>query len=185
MRSFRFTGTVCAIVFGLGISATSFSQQAPVPVAPTLSPSAAPASNTITASHLQVAREVLISSGISRSFEAFIPQFIDQAKANITPSRPELIKDLEDITKIMDAQLGAEKSEILELGAKVYASQLTEAELKDIAAFFKTPSGMKYVSTQPRVLEELFGEMQAWSQRLGARIMDIFRIELKKRGHEL
>ncbi len=144
-----------------------------------------PSTQSVSPTHLQAAREVLVGSGISRSFESFIPQFIDQAKSNISGSRPELIKDLEDISKTISAQLEAERAEMVELGSRVYASRMTEQELKDISAFFKSPSGLRYVSTQPQVLEELFGEMQAWSQRLGARIIDIFRVELKKRGREI
>ncbi len=151
-------------------------QQAPVPPITTSAP---------TALHVQAAREVLVGSGISRSFDAFIPQFIEQAKLNISTTRPELIKDLEEISKTITPQLDAEKAEIIELGAKVYANRMTEVELKDIAAFFKTPSGARYVATQPQVLEELFGEMQAWSQRLGAKIIDIYKVELKKRGREV
>jgi uncharacterized protein len=169
MRSFFMRVSFCVMV----ASSTASAQTAPVAVTP-----------PVTASHLQAAREVLVGSGISRSFESFIPQFIDQAKSNISGTRPELIKDLEEISKTIATQLDAERAEMIELGAKVYANRMSEAELKDISAFFKTPSGLRYVSTQPQVLEELFGEMQAWSQRLGAKIIDIFRVELKKRGRE-
>ncbi len=170
MRLFCILTAACVSVFVSG----ALAQQAPVAPVPSVS-----------TSHLQAAREVLVGSGISRSFDSFIPQFIEQAKSNISGTRPELIKDLEEVSKTISAQLEAERTEMIELGAKVYANRMSEAELKDIAAFFKTPSGLRYVSTQPQVLEELFGEMQAWSQRLGAKIIDIFRIELKKRGREL
>jgi uncharacterized protein len=173
MRSFFMRVGFCAIVF----ASTASAQTAPVaPLAVT---------PPVTASHLQAAREVLVGSGISRSFESFIPQFIDQAKSNISSTRPELIKDLEEISKTIGTQLDAERAEMIELGAKVYANRMSEAELKDISAFFKTPSGLRYVATQPQVLEELFGEMQAWSQRLGSKIFDTFRAELKKRGRDI
>ncbi len=168
MRLFCMLTVACVSVFMSGASA----QQAST-------------ASSVSASHLQAAREVLVGSGISRSFDSFIPQFIEQAKSNISGTRPELIKDLEEVSKTISTQLEAERAEMVELGAKVYASRMSEGELKEIAAFFKTPSGLRYVSTQPQVLEELFGEMQAWSQRLGARIIDIFRVELKKRGREL
>ena len=170
MRLFCIVTAACLSVFMSG----AFAQQIPAASVPSIS-----------LSHLQAAREVLVGSGISRSFDSFIPQFIEQAKSNISGTRPELIKDLEEVSKTISAQLEAERTEMIELGAKVYANRMSETELKDIAAFFKTPSGLRYVSTQPQVLEELFGEMQAWSQRLGAKIIDIFRVELKKRGREL
>ena len=136
-------------------------------------------------SHLQAAREVIIGSGIARSFDAFIPQFVDQARATMGSTRPELIKDLDDIAKILPSKLGDLRSEIIEIGARVYANRLTEAELNQINIFFKSPAGSKYVSSQPQVLEELFGEMQGWTQRLGVRVVELFREELQKRGHDV
>ena len=136
-------------------------------------------------SHLAVAREVIIASGIARSFDGFIPQFVDQARATMGSTRPELIKDLDEIAATLPEKLGDLRNEIVEIGARVYAGRLTEAELKDINAFFKTPAGSKYVSSQPQVLEELFGEMQGWSQRLGVRVVELFREELQKRGRDV
>jgi uncharacterized protein len=179
MRSFFMRVGFCAVVGSMAFAPTASAQTAPNAPAPVA------VTPPVTASHLQAAREVLVGSGISRSFESFIPQFIDQAKSNISGTRPELIKDLEEISKTIGTQLDAERAEMIELGAKTYANRMSEAELKDISAFFKTPSGLRYVATQPQVLEELFGEMQAWSQRLGAKIIDIFRVELKKRGREI
>ncbi len=180
---FSFRGSLLAFIIAASpfASGAGFSQTAPAPASPAAPVVAAPAP-TYSASHLQAAREVIVGSGISRSFEAFIPQFIDQAKASLSQSRPELIKDLEEISKTIMPQLAAEQSQIVEIGARVYASRMSEAELKEIAAFFKTPAGLNYVKTQPDVLAELFADMQDWSQRLGARIIDIFRAEMKKRG---
>jgi len=190
--------------FLLGILAASASpvivtaQQAPATPAPAAPAPAAPAaptaggagasasSNLIFApSHLQAAREVIMESGIVRSFDAFIPQFVEQARETMGSTRPELIKDLDDIAKTLPPKLGDFRNEIVEIGARVYANRLSEQELREVSAFFKTPAGSKYVNLQPQILQELFGEMQGWTQRLGVRVVELFREELKKRGRDV
>ncbi|MBY0612498.1 MAG: DUF2059 domain-containing protein [Beijerinckiaceae bacterium] len=183
MRLVRaFTLVAGMVAASTGLSTDAFAQAAP----PTASGVGTSTSNLIFApSHLQAAREVISGSGIVRSFDGFIPQFIDQARTTMGQTRPELIKDLEEIAPTLPAQLADLRSEIIEIGARVYANRLSEAELKEISAFFKSPAGSKYVSTQPQILEELFGEMQGWTQRLGVRVVELFREELKKRGRDV
>ena len=53
-----------------------------------------------------------------------------------------------------------QKQKIVNDIALIYAQALTEAELKDVIAFFKSPSGKKYVESQPVVLDEMVREMQ-------------------------
>ena len=160
---------------------------APAPSAPTASGVGNSSTGTLifAPSHLQAARDVIIGSGIVRSFDGFIPQFVDQARTTMGSTRPELIKDLDEIAKTLPPRLNDLRSEIIEIGARVYANRLTEPELKEVAAFFKTPAGAKYVSSQPQILEELFGEMQGWTQRLGVRVVELFREELQKRGRDV
>ena len=38
--------------------------------------------------------------------------------------------------------------------AKLYATHFTEAELKEMLAFYKTPVGMKLITEQPKVGDE-------------------------------
>ena len=184
----------CSPVFGaaaLLIPMPGSAQPAPAPAIPAQAPTAggvgnSAASNLIFApAHLQAAREVIIGSGIVRSFDGFIPQFVDQARATMGSTRPELIKDLDEIAKTLPPKLGDLRAEIIEIGARVYANRMTEPELKEIAAFFKTPAGAKYVASQPQILEELFSEMQGWTQRLGVKVVELFREELQKRGRDV
>ena len=195
----RLVRTIAFIAVGLAgaplCAPIAMAQQAPAAPGP-----AAPASDAPTASgvgnsastnlifspgHLQAAREVIIGSGIVRSFDGFIPQFIDQARATMGSTRPELIKDLDEIAKTLPPKLSDLRAEIIEIGARVYANRLSESELKEVAAFFKTPAGSKYVNSQPQILEELFADMQGWTQRLGVRVVELFREELQKRGRDV
>ena len=78
-----------------------------------------------------------------------------------------------------------QKQRMVDIAAKIYAKRLSEAELKDVVAFFRSPSGKRYVETQPQVLDDLVGAMQDWSQDVSEYMMVRVRVEMGKRGHQL
>lgn len=151
-------------------------QQAPVAAAP-----AAP----ISESHLAVAREVVTGSGLARTFEGMVPQIADQIRASYSRARPEIIKDMEEALKPIIADLNKQADQMITIAARQYAARISEAELKEAATFFKSPAGQKYVNSQAQILNELFQEMQVFSQTLGNIMMDRLREELRKKNIQI
>lgn len=155
-------------------------QQPAAPAAP-----AQPAALPIPASQLAAARELVISSGMSRGFDALIPQFMEQLKATFAASRPEIAKELADTLTQLRPEFDQKRDEMVDTAARLYAQALSESDLKNIAAFFKSPSGTAYVASQPKVLDGLFGAMQAWSRGLSEFMLTRVRAELKKKNIDL
>jgi hypothetical protein len=172
----RAVAALAAIVFSIGLAVAQ--QPAPSPSAPQ---TAAPAPS---ASHLAAAREVAIASGITRSLDVIAPQLYERIREQgIT--RPELTKDLNDVLQALQPEMELQKQRAVNTIGGIYARHMTEAELKDVLAFFRSPSGKKYVDTQPVVLDDLVREMQDWSQELAEYVMVRVRGEMSKRGHQL
>ena len=44
----------------------------------------------------------------------------------------------------------SQREDILNAAARTFAGRMSEPELKEVAAFYKSASGQKYVSVQPR-----------------------------------
>lgn len=144
-------------------------------------PAAQPA---FSANHLALAREVILISGITRSFDAIIPAFGEQIKKNAV-TRPELSNDLDATLKSLEPEMQLQKNRMVEIAAKLYAQRLSEAEMKEVVAFFRSPAGKRYVETQPQILDEMVGAMQDWTQEVSEYIMVRVRAEMGKRGHQL
>ena len=138
----------------------------------------------VSPSHLALAREVMLSSGIARSFDSIIPTMADQIRKNAV-TRPDLAKDLDEVLKSLDPEMELQKQRLINIAARIYAKRLTEAELKDIVAFFRSPAGKRYVETQPQILDDMVGAMQDWTQEVSEYIMVRTRAEMGKRGHQL
>ena len=69
--------------------------------------------------------------------------------------------------------------------AKQYASRFSDAELKELVTFFKAPLGQKMLVQEPQVLDSTFGFVQQWGPRVAEEVMNRFRAEMKKKGHNL
>lgn len=158
----------------------------PKPTAkPGTAPPPAPAPEPdISAAHLALAREVMLSSGIARSFDSIIPTMAEQIRKNAV-TRPDLAKDLDEVLKGLDSEMEMQKQRLVTIAARIYAKRLNEAELKDIVAFFRSPAGKRYVETQPQILDDMVGAMQDWTQEVSEYIMVRTRAEMGKRGHQL
>ena len=186
-----------AAVAIFGTAGAALSQTSPLSPSPTMAPPAAapalPAAPAFpatpapepTPAAIALAREVITTSGISRSFDVIVPQFLDQIGTRLTQTRPDLIRDLNTVMEQVKPEFDKQTQDLLNASARLYAQRLNEKQLKDIADFFKTPSGSAYVSTQPLVMTDLFTQMQSFQQRISADMVTRIRAEMKKRGHDL
>ena len=135
-------------------------------------------------SHLAAARDVVMLSGMTRTFDVIPPEMNEQIKKNAV-TRPELSKDLDQVFESMKPEMELQKQQMVNAAARVYASRISEADLKEIAAFFKSPIGKKYVETQPQILDSMVVEIENWTKQLAEYVMVRVRAEMSKRGHQL
>ena len=177
--------TAGALLLALGLAATSpaVAQQPgnpPAAAAPT-----APTAPAATPQQMSLARDVVLYSGIARSFEVVVPQYLDQIGANLTRTRPDLIRDLNVVMEQVKPEFDKRVDEMIDNAARIYAARLTEPQLKDAATFFKSPAGIAYVQAQPAMMGDLFPAMQAWQKRMSEDMVTRIRAEMKKKGHDL
>jgi hypothetical protein len=144
-----------------------------------------PARPAPTSAQLALAREVVINSGIASSFQVVIPQYLDQIGVTFSRTRPELITDLNSVLANIKLDFNKKVEEMIDTAARLYAERLSQKELEDTASFFKSPSGRKYVGSQPILMNDMFVALQAWSQKISVEMMNRVREEMRKKGHEL
>ena len=153
-------------------------QQAAVPAPPIVDP-------TPSAAHIAKARRLILATGISRSFQIIIPEFMDQIGTTLTQSRPELIPDTDTVLEKLRPEFEKQSDEMIDQSARIYATLLSETDIDAILAFFDSSAGKKYVGAQPLFLNQLVSGMQAWQQKISINMMTRVREEMKKKGHDL
>ncbi|KQP83004.1 DUF2059 domain-containing protein [Methylobacterium sp. Leaf117] len=156
----------------------------PAPAAAAAPSTPAAQTPAYSANHLALAREVMLNSGIARSFDSIIPAFSERIRQGAV-TRPELTKDLDTVLASLEPEMEMQKQTMIDTAARIYASRLSEAELNEIATFFRSPAGKRYVETQPQVLDEMVQAMQNWTQDVSEYIMVRVRAEMAKKGHQL
>ena len=137
------------------------------------------------AAAMQTAKEIVDVTGATALFNPLIAGVVEQAKNLFLQQNPGLGKDLNEITAKMRADLAPRFSELTDEVAKLYTAHFSDAELKQVLAFYKSPIGMKLIAEQPKVGEESLKFAQDWANKLSDQVIANMRDELKKRGHAL
>jgi hypothetical protein len=138
----------------------------------------------LSSSHLAVAAQVAVASGVARSFDASV-EAVQERLRSMNVTRPEVKQDLEQVIASLEREMGLQKQQMVGLAAAAFAKHMTEAELKQVAAFFDSPAGKKYVEVQPALFDDITMAMAAWEQDLAEYVMVRARVEMQKRGHAL
>lgn len=138
-----------------------------------------------TSAHLSAARELVVRSGMSRSFEAAIPNMMRQLNTTVTRTRPELTNDLKVTLDQLLPEFMKLSDEMVENGARIYTALLNEQECKDAVAFFKSPLGTKFIDVQPIIFGNLADVMEPWTKHLSQVMYERARDEMKKKGHQI
>ena len=164
--------SAAGLALGLALAAVPAGAQQPAaqPAAP-LKPAA-----------IAAAKELLALKGVGGIYASAVPNIVQRAKDQLLASNLNYQKDLNEVAAAIAQSLAGREKEIGEQMAKIYASDFTEQELKDLIAFYKTPVGQKLLVQEPKTVQASMAYMQQWAQQFSETVLAEFRAEMKKRG---
>jgi uncharacterized protein len=137
------------------------------------------------ANAIKIAREILDLKNTNLLVNQAVPSVIDRVKGMLAQTNPTLRKDLDAVGENLRKAYAARTLELMNNVAKLYASRFTEAELKEIVTFYRSPTGKKVVDTEPQIFEDAVAGLQGWQEKFAEELIPRFRAEMKKRGHDL
>jgi hypothetical protein len=135
------------------------------------------------AAALASAKEFVALTGATQIFGPLVAGVVEQSKMLYLQQNPALSKDLNEISAKLKAELTPRLAELDVEMVRIYATRFTEAELKEIMAFYGSPTGKKVLVEQPQAAEQSLKFAQDWSIKLSDEVVGKMREELKKRGH--
>jgi len=165
----------CAVLVGPTADAADSSASPAPAAAPAVPSPPSPAA-------IAAADQLLIIMGVKESIANTVPAMMTELEKNVTTTRPEIRDSLrQTLTAIKpdfdkSAMLTYEKAEAL------LALAMSEKELVDVAAFFASPTGKKYLAIQPLFLQKLQDVVVPWRDGLSTDIVTKAREEMKKKG---
>ncbi len=131
---------------------------------------------------IKAADQLLTAMGVKETIAKTVPTMMTEFERNLTTTRPEirdsLRQTLVEIKPEFDnsAKLTYQKAEAL------LALAMSEKELEEVATFFTSPTGRKFLAIQPIFLQRLQDMLDPWRQGLSTDIVAKAREEMKKKG---
>lgn len=131
------------------------------------------------------AKELLTLKHAGTMYANAVPGMVERTKTTLLQSNLNYQKDLNEVALIVAKSLAGREKEIGDGMAKIYASQFTEQELKDLVTFYKSPLGQKLIAQEPKAIEASMKYMNQWAQQFADVVNGEFRAEMRKRGKEI
>ena len=89
------------------------------------------------------------------SIDQVVPGMLGQLERNVTTTRPELKDALHETLLAIEPEFVKTEQSVITDSAKFLASEMTEQELKDVAAFYESPAGKKFIAAEPSLDQEV------------------------------
>jgi hypothetical protein len=134
---------------------------------------------------IAMAKELMAAKGATAMFDPLVPGIVESTKNALVPANPSLFKDLNEVAAKLRTELASRRDEIVDEIARLYAQRFTEAEIKDVLAFYKSAVGKKFAAEEPAVIDQGLARAEAWSKKINDEVTTRFRVEMKKKGHDL
>jgi uncharacterized protein len=133
--------------------------------------------------NLAAARELIQVMKATDQFKVLLPTIMQALKPAFVQGRPEMEKDFDAILPAVNEVAARRVSELAEALAVIYASNFSVAQIHDIAAFYRSPTGQKFLERQPVIAQESLVAGQKWAQALSFELREAIADQLRKRGH--
>lgn len=131
---------------------------------------------------LAAAKELLALKNASAMYASLVPNVVQRTKEALVQSNLNYQKDLNEVAVKVAHDLAGQEQAVGEEMAKVYATDFTEQELKDIVVFYKTPLGKKLLEQEPRTIQASFEAMNRFAQTFAESVEAKFRAEMRARN---
>ena len=131
------------------------------------------------------ARELVDTMKLPDQFKAVLPTIIQHMKPAIVQNRADVARDFDAMMPVVQENMAARLGELSNAMAAVYASNFTAAELGDLTAFYKSPTGQKLLQKTPVIAAQTMAAGQKFGQAAAADAQKQMTDELRSKGHDL
>jgi len=155
----------------------------PTPPAATAAPApavAAPATPSPAA--LAAADKILSAIGLKQSIAIVVPGMMAELETNVTRTRPEIRDSLRATLKGIQPEFDLTAKQTYVQAESLLASEMSEKDITEVAGFFESPAGKKYIEVTPGFTRKLSDVVGGWREKLSTDILERARAEMKKKG---
>lgn len=141
------------------------------------------AAEDFTESHIAAARDTIAAAHASEQFNKILLVLAEQTKTLFLRSDPSAVKDVNEVVDNVAIDLAKRRPELDRELEKVWAARFTEDELKEIAAFYRSPVGTKFGQQMSLIIQDSMRTANIWKDVMSTELVTRARDDLNKRGH--
>ena len=131
------------------------------------------------------ARELITTMKLGDQFKAMMPMIFKAFKPAIVQNRPDVDRDFDALVPILLGKMSDRVKELEDAVVVVYASNFSAVELRDLTAFYKSPTGQKLLQKTPFITQQTMAAGQKFGQTAGAEAQKEMMEQLRNKGHSL
>jgi uncharacterized protein len=173
-----------ALIMLAALSAAPRAAETTPPAAPAAAPPPSPSPAPPSPAALAAADTILGDIGIKQTIALVVPGMLTELETNVTRTRPEIKDSLRQTLRAIQPEFDKTAMQTFTSATVILASQMSEKEIVELAAFFESPVGKKYVAMEPVFLQSLSDVVAPWREKLSTDILVRAREEMKKKGVE-
>jgi hypothetical protein len=131
------------------------------------------------------AKELVATIKVADQFKVLLPLIFQHLKPAIVQNRADVGRDYDVLVPLLQDRMMARITELEGSIVAVYAGNFTAAELHDLIAFYKTPTGQKLLEKTPLIAQQTMAAGKKFGEVAGAEAQQEMVNELRKKGHSI
>jgi hypothetical protein len=116
----------------------------------------------ISQSHIAAAKKTIAATDGTVDLNKIIPRAANRLASQLISNRPDIEKSITQFIQDSSLELAPRRGDLEKEVIKIYARVFTEKELLEIAAFFSTDSGKKFLKDIPVAARETERAARIW-----------------------
>ena len=134
---------------------------------------------------MEAARRLVTTMKLADQYKALLPAILLGLKPALVQDRPELERDYEAMMPMIADAFTPYYISMEEGIATIYASNFTAAELREIEAFYRQPTGQKLLEKTPVISQQALAVGQEISRKAAEDLRQRISEALREKGHKL
>jgi uncharacterized protein len=134
---------------------------------------------------MEAARSLVTTMKLADQYKALLPAILLSLKPALTQDRPEIERDYDTMMPMMADVFEPYYASMVDGIAAIYATNFTAAELRDIDAFYRQPTGQKMLEKMPVISQQALAVGQEIGRKASEDLRQRLTEALRQRGHKL
>lgn len=140
---------------------------------------------TPTPDAMAAARSLVTTMKLADQYKALLPAILLGLRPALTQDRPEIEQDYDAMMPMIADAFTPYYTSMVDGIATVYATNFTAAELRDIEAFYRQPTGQKMLEKMPVISQQALAVGQEIGRKAAEDLRQRLTEALRQKGHKL